>query len=289
MAVFEPGGANVVTAQPLGEIVLRPGREAVFSGILELWRYRELAWTLTLRDISVRYKQSLLGFAWVILQPALTVLIFSILFGRLAKLPTENNIPYPIFSLTGLLLWNFYSTAATRASLSIVSNFNLVTKVYFPRMIVPISAALVPVADFLVSLLLLIAVGLKYHPDIQLHVLLGPVFFLLAFFQVLGCSLWLAALHVRFRDVQYLLPFLVQVLMYACPICYSSTIIPQNWIPFYYLNPVAVTIDGFRWAILSTSLPPVYALTWLTISSLILLTTGFYFFTSEEGHFSDKI
>ena len=255
---------------------------------LELWRYRELLFFLVWKEIKVRYKQTLLGASWAVLQPLLTMVIFSVVFGLLAKLPSEG-VPYPVFSLVGLLPWQFFSSALSRAGTSLVVNSNLLTKVYFPRLILPLSAVLAGLVDFGISFLVLLVLMIAYGIVPTLAIFFLPLFILFAMLTALAVALWLSALNVQYRDVQYIIPFLVQAWMYASPVAYSIDLIPQGpWRVIYGLNPIAGVIQGFRWALLGASPPD--ALMWVSLAvTLLILVGGILYFQRMEDSFADVV
>ena len=217
---------------------------------LDLWRYRELFRVLAWRDLSVRYKQTVIGVLWALIRPFLTMLVFTIIFGRIAKLPTDGNAPYALMVFAGILPWTFFSTGLSEASNSLINNENLISKVYFPRLIVPIATIVVAFVDFLISFcILLVLMGwYRFMPDWRIVVL--PVFALLAFFASVGPSLWITSLNVKYRDFRYVIPFIVQFGLYVSPVGFSSSVVPEQWRLLYSLNPMVGVIDGFRWCIL---------------------------------------
>lgn len=216
----------------------------------DLWRYRELFQVLAWRDLAVRYKQTAIGVLWAVLRPFLTMIVFTVVFGHIAKLPTEGNAPYPLLVFAGMLPWTFFSTALAEASNSLVNNANLVSKVYFPRMIVPTATVVVAFVDFLISftILILLMGWFTYLPPWRIVLL--PVFIVLAFFASMGPALWITALNVKYRDFRYIIPFIVQFGLYVSPVGFSSHVIPAQWRLLYSLNPVVGVIDGFRWCLL---------------------------------------
>lgn len=216
----------------------------------DLWTYRELFQVLAARDISVRYKQTVIGVAWAIIRPFLTMVVFTVIFGRVAKLPSEGNVPYALMVFAGMLPWQFFSTALSEASNSLVSNANLISKVYFPRLIVPTATVVTAFVDFLISFSILVAMMIWYQFMPSWQILLLPVFVLLAFFASLGPGLWITSLNVKYRDFRYVIPFLVQFGLYISPVGFSSSVIPEQWRLVYALNPMVGVIDGFRWCIL---------------------------------------
>lgn len=282
-------------APPTGEIsptlphlVLVPDAQRIRLNLREIWEYRELLLFLAWRDVKVRYRQTILGAAWAILQPLVAMVIFSVVFGQLAKLPSDG-IPYPIFTFTALLPWNLFATALTRATSSVVSNGNLIGKVYFPRVLVPVSSMFSAVIDFLFSFVILLAMMVWYGvvPTWRLATL--PFFILLALAAALGIGLWLSALNVRYRDVSYIIPFLIQVWLYASPVAYSSTLVPPEWQWLYGLNPMVGVIEGFRWALLGTTWTPNILVLVSFVIVLVVLFTGLIYFHQMEETFADVI
>ena len=231
------------------ELVIENGR-AEQRYWRDLWQYRELFHVLAWRDISVRYKQTAIGAAWAIIRPLLTMVVFTVIFNNLAKLPSEGNVPYPLLVLAGMLPWSFFAAALGDASNSLIGNANLITKVYFPRLIVPIAAVMTAFVDFLISFVIFIFLMLWYQYPPSWHIVFLPVFSMLAFLASLGVGLWITALNVKFRDFRYVIPFVVQLGLYVSPVGFSSLVIPEHWRLFYALNPMVGIIDGFRWSIL---------------------------------------
>ena len=230
-------------------IVLEAGRRERHYW-LDLWRYRELFRVLAWRDLSVRYKQTVIGVVWALIRPVLTMLVFTIIFGRIAQLPTDGTAPYALMVFAGILPWTFFSNALGEASGSLIGSANLISKVYFPRLIVPTATVVVALVDFFISfcILILLMVWYQFMPDWRIMVL--PAFILLAFCASMGPALWIAALNVKYRDFRYVIPFIVQFGLYVSPVGFSSSVVPQQWRLLYSLNPVVGVIDGFRWCIL---------------------------------------
>ena len=254
----------------------------------ELWHYRELLYFLTWRDIKIRYKQTALGVAWAVLQPLITMVIFSVIFGQLAKLPSDG-VPYPVFSYAALLPWGLFSGALQRAGTSLVTNSNLITKVYFPRLVIPISAVAAGLVDFVISFVVLLGLMLYYKITPTWMIFTIPLFVLLAVLTALAISLWLSALNVQYRDVQYMIPFLIQAWMYASPVAYSAGLIPTGpWRIIYGLNPLAGVIQGFRWALLGGN-PPDELMAISVFMVLLLLVSGLYYFRRMERTFADVV
>lgn len=254
----------------------------------DLWRYRELLYFLILRDIKIRYKQTALGAGWAILQPFLTMVVFTLIFGGLAKVPS-NGLPYPIFSFAALLPWNFFAQGVTRSSSSLVDNTQLITKVYFPRLILPIATAIAPIVDFAIAFLILVGMMAWYHVAPTWRLAALPLFLLLAFASSLAISLWLSAINVRYRDVRHAVPFLVQFGLFVSPVAFPASVVPERWRLLYSLNPMVGVIEGFRWALLGGANPE-----WLTVavSALVvvaLLVGGVVYFKKMELTFADVI
>ena len=253
----------------------------------ELWQYRELAYFLVWRDLKVRYKQTVLGVAWAVVQPLVTVLIFSVVFGRIADLPSDA-VPYPVFTLAALLPWQLFSAAFNGAANSVVGSANLVTKVYFPRLIVPIAAVLATLADFGVWLLLMAAMLAWYGIVPTVHVVWLPLLVMVALLSALGVGLWVAALNVRYRDVRFLLPFVLQVWLFASPVAYSLELVPPEWRLLYGLNPLVGVVQGFRWAILGSEAPGMLLVSSLVIA-IVAMIGGAMYFRRTEDRFADLI
>jgi lipopolysaccharide transport system permease protein len=255
----------------------------------DLWRYRELFFFLAWRDILVRYKQTVIGVAWVLLRPFLTMLVFTLVFSKLAKLPSEG-VPYPILVFAALLPWQFFSNAFTEAGNSLISNANMISKVYFPRLVIPVSAVVVSFVDFLISGVILVGLMLWYGfaPDWRLVTL--PLFIFVAFAAAMGAGLWIAALNVKFRDFRYIIPFVVQFGLYVSPVGFSSSIVPEQWRLLYSINPMVGVIDGFRWAILGGNQPFYWPGFLLSLGLVVaLLITGIFYFRKTERGFADLI
>jgi lipopolysaccharide transport system permease protein len=253
----------------------------------ELWAYRELLYFLTWRDVKVRYKQTLLGAAWAILQPLLAMVVFTIFFGHLAKLPSEG-LPYALFSFSGLVLWTFFGNGLTLSSNSLVASSNLITKIYFPRLVIPLGAVLAGAVDFVLALVVLGGLMIAYGVAPGLTILAMPLFLLLAFCTVLAVGLWLSALNVKYRDVRYVVPFLVQLWLFATPIAYPSTLLDEPWRTVYGLNPMVGAIDGFRWSLLGTRSPGWSAVV-SACSAVVMLLAGLYYFRRMEKVFADIV
>lgn len=281
-----------MTTTEIPTVVIEPSNRLFSLQLRTLWQYRELLYFLVWRDLKVRYKQTALGVLWVVLQPVISMVIYSVLFGRLLSVPT-GGIPYPIFVFAALLPWNYFAGSITKSSTSLVINSNLITKVYFPRILVPMSGVLSGLSDFFISFLFLAVLMIYYQIQLTPNILFLPGFLFLAIITALGTGLWLSALNVRFRDVNYLIPFLVQVWMYATPVIYGSSLIPEQYRFILGLNPMTSVVEGFRWCLLG----PLYESEQLQgsmfilsiIISFVLMISGLIFFRKTEKTFADII
>ncbi len=267
--------------------IVRPSRRLSLN-LGELWRYRELVGFFVWRDIKVRYKQTLLGAAWAIIQPLFTMIVFSLFFGKLAKVPSDN-VPYPIFSYAALLPWQLFAKALNDASRSLVGNRNMLTKVYFPRLAMPLASLLGGLLDFTIAFLVLLGMMWYYHVPLAPRAATVLLFLPLALLTALGVGLWLSALNVLYRDVGYALPFLTQAWMFITPIAYSSTLVPEKWRLVYALNPMAGVVNGFRWALLGTPTGPDASMAVSVTVALLLLVSGLFFFRRMERMFADVV
>jgi lipopolysaccharide transport system permease protein len=270
-------------------IVLEAGR-AERNYWRDLWRYRELFQVLAGRDVAVRYKQTVIGIVWAVMRPFLTMLIFTIIFSRIAKLPSEGDAPYALMVLAGLLPWTFFSTALGDASLSLVTNSNLISKVYFPRLIIPTATIVVSFVDLLISFVILVAMMVWYRFAPTVNILALPLFVVLAFLTSLGPGLWITSLNVKYRDFRYIIPFMLQFGLYVSPVGFSSTAVPEQWRLLYSLNPMVGVIDGFRWCILGGN-SHIY---WPSLVSTAVITAFFLWlgirqFRKMEKTFADLI
>jgi lipopolysaccharide transport system permease protein len=254
----------------------------------DLWRYRELFYILSWRDIKVRYKQTVLGAAWSIIRPLLTTIIFTVVFSKIAKLNNPGNAPYALMVFAGMLPWQFFSNALSEASNSLVGNSNLITKVYFPRLIIPASSVITSLVDFAISFLILIVMIFWYHYIPSWHIIFLPVFILLAFLCAFGVGLYLTAVNVKYRDFRYIIPFIIQFGLYVTPVGFSSSVIGEKWKLLYSLNPMVGVIDGFRWCILGDSMHW-SSFVFSSIVILIFLIVGVKYFRSMEKSFADNI
>jgi lipopolysaccharide transport system permease protein len=269
-------------------IRVQPTRGWVRLQFRELWQYRGLLYFLTWRDVKVKYKQTTLGISWAIIQPVLNTVIFTIVFGRFIGVRTPGNVAYEIFAFSSMLMWAFFATGLNSASASVVGNANLISKVYFPRLIVPVSGVAGALPDFAVGFVVLLAVMPFYGVMPGVTILLTPLFLLLAILTALGVGIWLAALTARYRDFRYVLPFLVQFWFFASPVAYSSAHITQPWRTLYGLNPMTGVIEGFRWAVLGQQ-PPLAMLVLSVIVAMFFLVTGLFYFRRVEKTFADLI
>ena len=268
-------------------VVIRSSSGWVPINFKDLWAYRELLYFLTWREIKVRYKQTLLGFAWAILQPFFMMVVFTLFFGTLAKIPSEG-IPYPLFNYTALLPWTLFAEGISRSSLSMVSNVNLIQKVYCPRLIIPVSGILSPLVDFAIAFVILIGLMVYYGYAPTINVLWLPAFIILALMTSIGVGLWLSTFNVKYRDIRYIIPFLIQLWLFASPVVYSSNLLPEKYQIFYGVNPMAGVIEGFRWALLGTDPPGSMTAVSVGIVALILISGAFYF-RRNERIFADVI
>jgi lipopolysaccharide transport system permease protein len=270
-------------------IVIEPGRHER-NYWADLWRYRELFQVLAWRDLAVRYKQTVIGAAWAVIRPVITMIVFTVIFGRIAKLPSDGAAPYPLMVFAGMLPWTFFATGLSEASNSLINNANLISKVYFPRLIVPTATVVVAFVDFLItfSILIVLMAWYQYAPGWQMLVL--PAFVVLAFLASMGPALWITALNVKYRDFRYVIPFIVQFGLYVSPVGFSSSVVPEEWRLIYSLNPMVGVIDGFRWCILGGEshlyLPGLAASLCVTA---FFLWYGIHRFRATEKSFADLI
>jgi lipopolysaccharide transport system permease protein len=267
---------------------IRPASSWSSIGLKELWDYRELLYFLVWRDVKVRYKQTALGAAWAVIQPLMMTVVFSLFFGYLAKVPSDG-IPYPVFTFCALLPWQLFAHALTESSNSLVANERLITKVYFPRLVVPIAAVLGGMVDFAIAFVILLVMMFYYGIVPTWAIVTLPVFILLAIMTALGVGLWLSALNVQYRDVRYTIGFLIQLWLFATPVAYSSSIVPERWRPLYGLNPMAGVVEGFRWALLGKSEPPGPLLGVSVAVVILVLVGGLYYFRRMEQEFADVV
>ena len=270
------------------ELLIEPNRP-VLHYWRDVWRYRELFWFLVWRDILVRYKQTVIGVVWSVIRPLVTMIAFTVVFGFLAKLPS-NGVPYPLLVFAAMLPWNFFANALSESSGSLIGNANLLTKVYFPRIIVPVSSIIASMIDFVISLIIMACIMFWYGYLPDWRIVMLPLFMMLALFPVAGAGLWFASLNVKYRDFRYVVPFLLQFGLYVSPVGFASSIVPGKWRVLYALNPMVGVIDGFRWALLKGVGEPRWSGVLLsTILSLVLLVTGLRFFRKTERVLADVI
>jgi lipopolysaccharide transport system permease protein len=281
--------SSTPTAHPnVPVLVIEPARGAVALALGDLWRFRELIAFLTWRDISVRYKQTALGAAWAVLQPFFTMVVFSVFFGRLGRIPSDGY-PYPLFTFCALLPWQLFAYALSESSNSLVTNQNLVTKVYFPRLVIPLAATLSGLVDFAISLVVFLGLMAWYHTAPTWNLLALPLLVGFALVTALAVGLWLSALNVQYRDVRYTLPFLTQFWLFATPIAYPSSLVPERWRALYGLNPMAGVVEGFRWALLGTPHPPVGLMAISAVVVVALFLGGVAYFRRMERTFADTL
>jgi lipopolysaccharide transport system permease protein len=274
--------------EPRPVIIIEPSQGLVPLRLWDLWDFRELLFFLTWRDIKIRYKQTLLGAAWAIIQPFFTMVVFSIFFGRLAGVPSDN-LPYPLFSFAALVPWTFFAYSLNQSANSLVGNVNLIQKVYFPRLVIPLSSVLSGAVDFFLAFVVLLGMMMYYGfwPGPKIIWLLPLLLLILV--TALGPGLWLAALNVKYRDVRYTVPFLTQFWLFATPIAYPSSLLPEPWRTLYGLNPMAGVVEGFRWVLLDTPTAPGAMVLCSSLASLAILVAGVYFFRHMERTFADVI
>jgi lipopolysaccharide transport system permease protein len=285
---IEQGVMKTVGSERPFHVVIQPRHGWLKIDLHEVWSYRDLLWALTLRDIKLRYKQTALGILWVIIQPVMAAFIFAIVLGKFAKLPSEGS-PYILFAFCGMIPWNLFSGALQRAGSSLVGNAHLISKVYFPRILVPISSMASVLVDFAVSLGMLVLFMLIYQVIPTWRLLTLPVFLLLIVVAASGAGLWLAGLNVYYRDFMHAMPVLLQIWMYATPVAYSSSLVPEQWLLLFSLNPGVAFVEGFRWATLGHSALSAEMLTASAVVSLSLFISGITFFTRVERGFADTI
>jgi len=275
-------------AQIQPELIIEPNRP-VLHYWRDVWLYRELFWFLVWRDILVRYKQTAVGIAWSVIRPLLTMIVFTIVFGLLANLPS-GDVPYPLLVFAAMLPWNFFANALSEGSGSLIGNASLLTKVYFPRIIIPVSSVMVALVDFAISLIIMVGIMLWYGYLPDWRIVFLPLFLLLACLSVAGAGLWFAALNVRYRDFRYVVPFVVQLGLYVSPVGFSSGIVPEQWRLLYALNPMVGVIDGFRWSLLRGGTELYWpGILLSTLLSLLLLFSGLWYFRKTERVLADVI
>lgn len=269
-------------------VKIRPSRGWLHLDLGALWQYRELLVFLVWRDTKVRYKQAVIGAGWAVFQPLIAMLLFTAIFSHLAKLPSDG-VPYPLFAYAGLLPWNFIAQATSRSGTSLVGESHLISKVYFPRLIIPLAAAATPAVDLLCSLLMMIPLMLWFGMTPGWQIFLFPIFLVMALLAALAVSLWFSALHVKFRDVGHIIPFFVQVWMFASPVAYPVSLIPEQWRALYSLNPVVGVVEGFRWTLLGQRAPSLAMMLPSIVIVLLLFVSGVIYFKRMERTFADVI
>lgn len=269
-------------------VFIKPSKSWVSLNLRSLWEYRELLYFLTWRDIKVRYKQTALGAAWAILQPLTTMLIFSLFFGRLVKVPSDG-IPYPLFAFAALVPWTFFANGLNQSSNSLVSSANLLKKVYFPRLTIPVATVLAGVVDFVLAFIVLLGLMAFYRVVPTINIIWTPLLLALAFVTSLGVGLWMSALNVKYRDVRYIVTFLVQIWLFATPVAYPSSLLSEPWRTIYGLNPMVGVVEGFRWALLGANTAPGLMVLASTFASVLILVTGAYYFRHMEKTFADVV
>ncbi|NDJ78822.1 MAG: ABC transporter permease [Chloroflexi bacterium] len=277
---------------PIKEVVhtqITPSRGWVSLQLNELWKYRELLYFLTWRDVKVRYKQTVLGAAWAIIQPFFTMIVFSLFFGQLAGIEADGGVPYPVATYTALVPWTFFANGLSQSSNSLVSSANLLKKIYFPRLVIPVSSVISGLVDFVLAFIVLMIMMLVYGIVPTINILFLPFFLLLAFTTALGVGLWLSAMNVQFRDVRYTIPFLTQFWLFATPIAYPSSLLDEPWRTIYGINPMAGVVEGFRWALLGTDTSPGPMIFVSLATAITLLVSGAFYFRRMEKTFADVV
>ena len=269
-------------------VLIKPSKGWVSLNLRSLWEYRELLYFLTWRDIKVRYKQTALGAAWAILQPMATMLIFSLFFGRLVKVPSDG-IPYPLFAFAALVPWTFFANGLNQSSNSLIASANLLKKVYFPRLAIPVATVLAGVVDFILAFVVLMLLIAFYRVTPTINIVWTPLFLALAFVTSLGVGLWMSALNVKYRDVRYVVPFLVQIWFFATPVAYPSSLLSEPWRTIYGLNPMVGVVEGFRWALLGSNTAPGLMVVASAAAAILILITGAFYFRYMEQTFADVV
>jgi len=269
-------------------IVIEPRRKLIDLDLRAIWEYRELLYFLVWRDLKVRYRQTIIGIGWVVLQPLMTMIVFTAVFGNFAKVPSDG-VPYPIFAYSALLPWNLFASSLTRGSESVVSNAQLISKIYFPRLLLPLSGVLSPIVDFAISFVIFISMMLWFHVLPTRGILALPLLLALVLLTALAVGLWLSALNVRYRDVGHAIPFLVQLWLFSSPVAYPVSLVPEKWRLLYSLNPMAGVIEGFRWALLGKQSPDFGVILISSLMVLALFVTGVIFFKHTERTFADIV
>lgn len=269
-------------------ITIEPRKGLLQLGLNCIWQYRELLYFLVWRDVMTRYKQTAIGAAWVVLQPMITMVLFTLIFGTMARFPSDG-VPYPLFAFAALLPWTYFAQALSKTAGSLVSSANLVSKIYFPRLLIPLAAALAPIVDLFFSFMMLLPMMAWYRVVPTWGLLTLPLFMLLAVMTVLSVGLWSAALNVRYRDMNSVIPFVIQIWLYASPVAYPVSMVPEKWRILYSLNPMVGVIEGFRWALLGKASPDLAAIMLSSAVVLVLVTAGVVYFKWMEQTFADVI
>ena len=277
---------DVMNVQSTSVIAVQPSNGWASLGLSELWQYRELLGFLAWRDVMIRYKQTVLGVTWAILQPLLTMMIFSLFLGKLAKVPSDG-MPYPLFAFSALIPWTFFANGLTMSAGSLVSSSDMIKKVYFPRLAVPIASVLACLVDFCIGFFLLLGMMAFYGKSPTANAVWIPAFLLLAIVTCLGAGLWLSALNVLYRDVRYAVPFLLQFWLFASPVVYASSLLEEPWRSLYGINPMAGVVEGFRWALVGVGNPPGPIVIVSSVAAIALLASGLVYFRRMERHFAD--
>ena len=278
---------SVPAAEVQRETVIEPASRIAPRDVADVWEYRELLWFLIWRDVKVRYKQTVIGAAWALIQPVATTVVFSMSFGRIGNMPSEG-LPYPLFALAGLVPWSYFSAAVGAGSSALIANQQLINKVYFPRVIIPLASVLTPLVDFAIGLVLLVVAFLWFGIVPSLHMIWIAVFMVLAIATAAAVSLWVSALSVRYRDIRYVLPFVTQFWLFASPVAYPSSVIAPRWREWFALNPLAGVIEGFRSAIVGA--PAVTPMLWLSsITVALLFVSGLAYFFRVQGTLADRL
>lgn len=281
--------SNLSTSKNEPQVVLiKPSKAWVSLNLRSLWEYRELLYFLTWRDIKVRYKQTVLGAAWAILQPFLTMVIFSVFFGRLVKVPSDG-IPYPLFAFTALVPWTFFANGLNQSSNSLIASANLLKKVYFPRLAIPVATVLAGVVDFVLAFVVLLLLMAYYRVAPTINIIWTPLLLALAFVTSLGVGLWMSALNVKYRDVRYVVPFLVQIWLFTTPVAYPSSLLSEPWRTVYGLNPMVGVVEGFRWALLGANTAPGPMVLVSAVAAVLILVSGAFYFRHMEKIFADVV
>ena len=283
-----PTAENRDTSESPRIVRIRPSQGWISLNLNELWEYRELLYFLTWRDIKVRYKQTVLGASWAIIQPFLTMVVFSLFFGKLAKIPSDG-VPYPIFSYAALVPWTFFATGLAQSSSSLVGNQNLIKKIYFPRLAIPIATVLSGLVDFVLAFIVLLLMMAYYGMTPTANIAWLPLFVILALMTSLGVGLWLSAMNVQFRDVRYTVPFITQLWLFATPVAYPSSLLSGPWKTLYAINPMVGVVEGFRWALLATETAPGPMLIASSVAAIALVVSGAYYFRRMERTFADVV